>query len=62
MIEYQAGMAFATTIDPLTGQDESLVGSLLVRLFTTLFLVTGGLLSLCCRCCSTATPPGRCRV
>ena len=46
MIEYQAGMAFATTIDPLTGQDESLIGSLLVRLFTTLFLVTGGLLSL----------------
>lgn len=46
MIEYQAGLAFATTIDPLTGQDESLLGSLLVRLFTTLFLVTGGLLSL----------------
>lgn len=46
IIEYQAGMAFATTIDPLTGQDESLLGSLLVRLFTTLFLVTGGLLSL----------------
>jgi type III secretion protein T len=46
IIEYQAGMAFATTIDPLTGQDESLLGSLLVRLFTTLFLITGGLLSL----------------
>ena len=40
------GLAFATTIDPLTGQDDSLLGSLLVRLFTTLFLVTGGLLSL----------------
>jgi len=46
IIEYQAGLAFATTIDPLTGQDESLLGSLLVRLFTALFLVTGGLLSL----------------
>jgi type III secretion protein T len=46
IIEYQAGLAFATTIDPLTGQDESLLGSFLVRLFTTLFLVTGGLLSL----------------
>lgn len=46
VIEYQAGFAFATTIDPLTGQDESLVGSLLVRLFTTLFLVSGGLLAL----------------
>lgn len=46
IIEYQAGLAFATTIDPLTGQEDSLLGSLLVRLFTTLFLVTGGLLSL----------------
>lgn len=46
IIEYQAGLAFATTIDPLTGQDESLLGSLLVRLFTALFLITGGLLSL----------------
>ena len=46
IIEYQAGLAFATTIDPLTGQEESLLGSLLVRLFIALFLVTGGLLSL----------------
>ena len=46
IIEFQAGLTFATTIDPLTGQDESLLGSLLVRLFTALFLVTGGLLSL----------------
>lgn len=46
IIEYQAGLAFATTIDPLTGQEDSLLGSLLVRLFTTLFLVTGGMLSL----------------
>jgi type III secretion protein T len=46
IIEYQAGLAFATTIDPLTGQEDSLLGSLLVRLFTALFLVTGGLLSL----------------
>lgn len=46
VIEYQAGFAFATTIDPLTGQEDSLVGSLLVRMFTTLFLVSGGLLAL----------------
>jgi type III secretion protein T len=46
VIEYQAGFAFATTIDPLTGQEESLIGSLLVRMFTTLFLVSGGLLAL----------------
>jgi type III secretion protein T len=46
IIEYQAGLTFATTIDPLTGQDDSLVGGLLMRLFTVLFLVTGGLLSL----------------
>lgn len=46
VIEYQAGFAFATTIDPLTGQEASVLGSLLVRMFTTLFLVSGGLLAL----------------
>jgi type III secretion protein T len=46
IIEYQAGLTFATTIDPLTGQDDSLVGGLLMRLFSIMFLVTGGLLSL----------------
>lgn len=46
VIEQQAGLAFATTIDPLSGQDDSLVGTLLMRLFTVLFLVAGGLLSL----------------
>jgi type III secretion protein T len=46
IIEYQAALSFATTIDPLTGQDDSLIGSFLMRLFTTLFLVTGGLTSL----------------
>jgi type III secretion protein T len=43
IVEYQAGLSFATTIDPLTGQDESLLGSFLMRLYVMLFLVTGGL-------------------
>lgn len=46
MIDYQSGLAFASTIDPLTGQEESLLGGFLMRLFIVLFLVTGGLLSL----------------
>lgn len=46
MIDYQSGLAFASTIDPLTGQEESLLGTFLMRLFTVLFLITGGLLSL----------------
>ena len=46
IIEYQAGLTMATTIDPLTAHEDSLVGGLLMRLFTALFLVTGGLLSL----------------
>jgi type III secretion protein T len=46
IIELQVGLALAPTIDPLTGQEESILGTLLVRLFMILFLVTGGLLSL----------------
>ena len=46
IIEYQAGLTFATTIDPLSGQEDSLLGTLFMRLFTALFLIAGGLLSL----------------
>jgi type III secretion protein T len=46
LIEYQAGLSFAATFDPMTAQSESLLGSFLMRLFITLFLVTGGLLAL----------------
>jgi type III secretion protein T len=46
IIEYQAGLSFATTIDPMSGQEDSLVGTLFQRMFTALFLITGGLLSL----------------
>jgi len=46
LIEHQAGLSFAATIDPLTAESESLLGTLLMRIFTTLFLVTGGLLAL----------------
>lgn len=46
IIEYQAGLTFAATVDPLSGQEESLVGNLLMRVLLTLFLISGGLLSL----------------
>ncbi len=46
IIELQAGLALAPVINPLTEQDQSIYGNLLVRLFTVLFLITGGLLSL----------------
>src|SRR5438477_372904 len=46
VIEYQAGLTMANTIDPLRGQSDSLVGGIFMQLFTILFLLTGGLLSL----------------
>jgi len=46
IIEFQAGLSMATTIDPNTGQDDSMVGGLMMQMFTMLFLVTGGLLSM----------------
>jgi type III secretion protein T len=46
LIEYQAGLSFAATFDPMTPDSESLLGSFLMRLFMTLFLVSGGLLAL----------------
>jgi type III secretion protein T len=46
LIEYQAGLSFAATFDPFTAESESLLGTFLMRMFITLFLVTGGLLAL----------------
>lgn len=46
IIEYQTGLSFATTVDPTSGQEDSLVGTLFMRLFTALFLIAGGMLSL----------------
>ncbi|HEY5808987.1 MAG TPA: type III secretion system export apparatus subunit SctT [Povalibacter sp.] len=46
IIEYQAGLSMATTIDPLTSQEDSMIGGLLMQLFSILFLATGGLLAL----------------
>jgi type III secretion protein T len=46
VIEFQAALSFATTVNPLTELDDSLVGGLLMRVFTALFLITGGLTSL----------------
>ncbi len=46
IIEFQAGLSMATTIDPLTERDESLVSTLFMQVFTILFLITGGFLGL----------------
>lgn len=46
IIEFQAGLSMATMIDPTTGQDDSMLGGLMMQMFTMLFLVTGGLLSM----------------
>jgi type III secretion protein T len=46
IVEYQAGLSMATTIDPTSGQDESLVGTLFMQIFIVLFIATGGLLTM----------------
>lgn len=46
IIENQAGLEVAHTVDPLTGRNDSLVGGLFMQLFTIIFLMTGGLFSL----------------
>ena len=46
LIEFQAGLAMSTVVDPLSGQEDSLVGALFLQLFNMLFLVSGGLLAL----------------
>lgn len=46
MIENQAGLSMAATIDPLAGEEDSMLGGLLVQVLSVLFLAAGGLLSL----------------
>lgn len=46
IIEYQAGMTMGTIIDPLSGQEDSLVGALFMQLFSIVFIVGGGLLGI----------------
>lgn len=46
IIENQAGLSMATTLDPLAGQEDSLVGGFLVQVLSVIFLASGGLLAL----------------
>jgi type III secretion protein T len=46
IIEYQAGLSMATTIDPNSGQEDSLIGTLFMQIFIVLFLASGGLLAM----------------
>jgi type III secretion protein T len=46
IIENQAGLSMAATIDPLAGQEDSLLGGFLVQVLSVIFLASGGLLSL----------------
>ena len=46
VIEYQAGLSMSTTIDPLSGREDSLLGGLFLQLFNIVFLTSGGLLTL----------------
>jgi len=46
VIENQAGLTLATTIDPLAGQEDSLIGGFLVQVLTVVFVASGGLLIL----------------
>jgi type III secretion protein T len=46
IVEYQAGLSMATTIDPTSGQDDSLIGTLFMQIFIVLFLASGGLLAM----------------
>lgn len=46
VIENQAGLSMAATIDPLAGEEDSMLGGLMVQVLSVLFLAAGGLLSL----------------
>lgn len=46
VIESQAGLTAATVVDPLAGQEDSLVGGFLMQVLCVLFLAAGGLLAL----------------
>jgi type III secretion protein T len=46
IIENQAGLSMAATIDPLAGQEDSLIGGFLVQVLSVIFVASGGLLAL----------------
>jgi type III secretion protein T len=46
IIENQAGLSSATTIDPLAGEEDSLIGGFLVQVLSIIFLASGGFLVL----------------
>lgn len=46
IIENQAGLSMAATVDPLGGEEDSLLGGFLVLVVSLMFVVSGGLLSL----------------
>ncbi len=46
IIESQAGLSGASAVDPLSGEEDSLLGGFLVHVVSLLFIVSGGLLSL----------------
>jgi type III secretion protein SpaR/YscT/HrcT len=46
IIENQAGLSMAATVDPLAGQEDSLIGGFLVQVLSVVFVASGGLLSL----------------
>jgi type III secretion protein T len=46
IIENQAGLSAATTIDPLAGEEDSLIGGFLVQVLSIIFLASGGFLVL----------------
>jgi type III secretion protein T len=46
IIENQAGLSSATTIDPLAGEEDSLIGGFLVQVLSIVFLASGGFLVL----------------
>jgi type III secretion protein T len=46
IIENQAGLSVAATIDPLMGQEDSLIGGFLVQVLSVIFLASGGFLAL----------------
>jgi type III secretion protein T len=46
IVEFQASMTMSTIIDPLLGREDSLLGGLFLQIFTIIFLISGGLLSL----------------
>ncbi|PFH08644.1 type III secretion protein T [Collimonas sp. PA-H2] len=43
IIEYQAGLTMSVAIDPLSGEEDSLIGGLFMQLLTVFFFISGGM-------------------